>query len=199
MALIKSRNRWKFIRWPRIFISKSILWICGWKYEYAVSTDVTKAVMVVAPHTSNWDFILGRLFYNALDIRVRFMIKKESFVFPLNIFLKMWGGIPVDRKNPGTIAESMTKKFNEYDELIIGITPEGTRKPNPHWKKGFYRIAVQAGVPMVLTYLDYKRKFGFVGKMVYPSGNYSEDMKILSAFFAECTPCHPENYVTPQY
>ncbi|MGD9493079.1 MAG: 1-acyl-sn-glycerol-3-phosphate acyltransferase [Bacteroidales bacterium] len=199
MALTKSRNRWKFIRWPRIIIAKAILRLCGWKYNYAVSKNITKAVMVVAPHTSNWDFILGRLCYNALDIRVRFMIKKESFVFPLNLIIRAWGGVPVDRKNPGNIAVQMAAQFAKYDELVLGITPEGTRKPNPHWKKGFYRIAMQANVPMILTYLDYKKKFGFVGKVVIPSGDYAADMKIMSEFFAECTPCNPEGYVTPQF
>ena len=199
MALTKSRNRWKWVRWPRIILSKAILRLFGWTYNYAVSKDITKAVMVVAPHTSNWDFILGRLCYNALDIRVRFMIKKESFVFPLNLIIRAWGGIPVDRKNPGNIAVEMSEQFAKYDELVLGITPEGTRKPNPHWKKGFYRIAMQSNVPMILTYLDYKKKFGFVGKSMIPSGDYAADMKIMSEFFAECTACHPENYVTPQY
>jgi len=199
MALTRSRNRWKFLRWPKMIISKGILRLCGWTYSYEIPKDITKAVMVVAPHTSNWDFILGVLCYNSLDIRVRFMIKKESFIFPLNLIIRAWGGIPVDRKNPGNIADQMAAQFARYDELVLGITPEGTRKPNPHWKKGFYRIALQSKVPMILTYLDYKRKFGRVGMLIYPSGNYQADMKIMSDYFAQCTPAHPENYVTPQF
>lgn len=199
MSLTPRRQKWKFIRWPRIVISKAILRLWGWRYRYLIPRSVTKSVMLVAPHTSNWDFILGRLCYNALDIRVRFMIKKEMFFFPVGIFLRMWGGIPVDRKNPGNIAEQATAMFARYDELTFGITPEGTRKPNPKWKKGFYRIAMHAGVPIVFTYLDYGKKDAVVGKVFHPTGNYSEDMKEISAYFDAVTPAHPENYVTPEF
>lgn len=199
MALTKERNRWKFIRIPRILISKGILRLLGWTYSYDVSTDIKKAVMVVAPHTSNSDFVMGRLFYNALDIRVRFMIKKESFKFPLNFILKLTGGIPVNRKNPGGIVGEMVNLFGKYDELILGITPEGTRKPNPHWKKGFYRIALEAKIPMLLTYLDYKKKKGCVGKAFYPSGDFSKDMGEISQFYSGVTPKYPKNYVPPEY
>lgn len=199
MSLTPARQKWKFIRWPRIVISQAILRLFGWRYSYLISRSITKSVMVVAPHTSNWDFILGRLCYNALDIRVRFMIKKELFFFPVGLFLRLWGGVPVDRKNPGKIAEEAAAMFQRFDELTFGITPEGTRKPNPHWKKGFYRIAVHAGVPMTLTYLDYKKKHASVGLAVYPTEDYAADMKVISSFFATVTPAHPENYVTPQF
>jgi 1-acyl-sn-glycerol-3-phosphate acyltransferase len=199
MSLTPARQKWKFVRWPRIVISQAILRLCGWRYRYLIPREITKSVMLVAPHTSNWDFILGRLCYNALDIRVRFMIKKEMFFFPVGIFLRMWGGVPVDRKNPGNITEQASGMFARYDELTFGITPEGTRKPNPRWKKGFYRIAMHANVPIAFTYLDYGKKDAVVGKIFYPTGNYSEDMKEIAAYFAKVTPAHPENYVTPEF
>ncbi|PKP02265.1 MAG: acyltransferase [Bacteroidetes bacterium HGW-Bacteroidetes-6] len=199
MSLTPARQKWRFIRWPRIVISQAILRLCGWRYRYLIPTSITKSVMLVAPHTSNWDFILGRLCYNALDIRVRFMIKKEMFFFPLGIFLRIWGGIPVDRKKPGNITEQALQLFARFDELTFGITPEGTRKPNPRWKKGFYRIAMHAGVPIVLTYLDYGKKDAVVGKAFYPTGDYSKDMKEIAAFFSTVTPAHPEGYVTPEF
>ncbi|PLW92380.1 MAG: acyltransferase [Marinilabiliales bacterium] len=199
MALSRSRQWWIFIRIPRILFAKFLLWAMGWKYNYKIDRNVKQAIITVAPHTSNWDFILGRICYNALDIRVRFLIKKESFIFPFSIILRMWGGLPVDRKNPGNLKEMLAKKFDRYEEFMLGITPEGTRKPNPRWKKGFYKIAMDANVPLALTYLDYKKKYAEVGKLVYPTGDYSADMKIIDEHFAQVTPKNPKGYVRPKY
>jgi 1-acyl-sn-glycerol-3-phosphate acyltransferase len=171
----------------------------GWQNIYKIDRNVKQAIITVAPHTSNWDFVMGRICYSAHDIRVRFLIKKEVFIFPFSLILRMWGGLPVDRKNPGNLQNILAEKFTKYEEFMLAITPEGTRKPNPRWKKGFYRIAQEANVPLVLTHLDYKKKEAVVGKVFHPTGNYAADMKVFDEYFSTVTPKHPEGYVRPKY
>ncbi|MBN2728721.1 MAG: 1-acyl-sn-glycerol-3-phosphate acyltransferase [Bacteroidales bacterium] len=171
----------------------------GWKTIYNIDRSVMQAIITVVPHTSNWDFFMGRICFTALDIRVRFLIKKEVFIFPFSLILRMWGGLPVDRKNPGNLQKMLAAKFNKYEEFMLAITPEGTRKPNPKWKKGFYRIAQEAKVPLVLTYLDYKKKDAMVGKVFHPTGNYAADMKVMDDYFSMVNPKHLEGYVRPKY
>lgn len=199
MALSRSRQKWRFIRLPNILFSKLIVRIMGWRISYIPDRSVLQAVIVVAPHTSNWDFIIGRICYNALDIRVGFLIKKEWFIFPFGLLLRIMGGLPVDRKNPGNLKKMLAKKYSKYDEFMLAITPEGTRKPNSRWKKGFYHIAMDAKVPMVLTYLDYGKKHACVGKLVHPTGNYKEDMQIISEYFSTVEARHPENFLLHKF
>jgi len=179
-------------------ISKAILNLFGWKVV-GERPKYKKFVFIAAPHTSNWDFFMGRICFTALDVRVRFLIKKEVFIFPFSLILRMWGGLPVDRKNPGNLQKMLAAKFNKYEEFMLAITPEGTRKPNPKWKKGFYRIAQEAKVPLVLTYLDYKKKNAMVGQVFHPTGNYAADMKVFDEYYSMVTPKHPEGYVRPKY
>ncbi len=199
MALSKTRKRWTFLRMPRIIFSKFMLWIMGWKVSYKIDKNITKGILLVAPHTSNWDFIIGRLCLNALDIRSRYLIKKELFFFPLGFLLRLWGGVPVNRKKPGNIKKNLTAQFEKYDEFMLVITPEGTRKPNSNWKKGFYRIAIKAKVPIILTYLDYKKKKAEVNSIIHPSGNFVSDIKMIGEFYSTITPKYPDKYSGPKY
>jgi len=113
--------------------------------------------MVAAPHTSNWDFVYARAAFFILGIRLRFTIKKELFFFPLGALLKGLGGIAIDRQSRENMTSKMIELYHQYDELVLLITPEGTRSYAEKWKKGFYYIAQGAKVPIVLGYLDYQK------------------------------------------
>ena len=180
-----------FLSWT----GKNLLKILGWKLVDNVPADVKKCVITVAPHTSMDDFILGRFAYWAVGRPVKFMIKKEFFKYPILkwILLKL-GGVPVDRSRNNNAVNSMSALFKQSDELNIVIAPEGTRKLVHQWKKGFYYIAVKAEVPIVLGFLDYKKKELGFGPTLYPTGNYEEDWKIMERFYKGITAKYPEKY-----
>lgn len=175
-------------------ISKIVLWICGWKIVGNIPDDIRKCVIIVAPHTSNLDFIVGRLAYYILDVNVKFLIKKEAFKFPVKRTLTSLGGIPVDRSQRNDIVNQVVELFNKNESLVVTITPEGTRKLNKKWKKGFYHIATAANVPVILGFLDYKNKRGGVGPVFYPTGDYEKDLKEIEQFYLDKTGRHPSNF-----
>lgn len=169
--------------------------ILGWTIVGEIPSDVKKCVIAVAPHTCIDDFVLGRLAYFALDLPVKFLMKKEFFENPLlrPLLIRM-GGIPVDRGRNNNTVNEVSALFKENDNLNIIITPEGTRKLVHHWKKGFYYIAEKAHVPIVLGFLDFKKKELGFGPILYPSGDYDEDWKIMEAFYRGKTAKYPEKY-----
>ena len=179
------------IRW----ISDKILHLIGWNTNGALPEGVRKAVVVSAPHTSYWDFVIGRLTFWAIKVNIRFLIKKEAFFFPLGLLLKKLGGLPVDRgKYKGHMASEVTRLFKNHDSLVVVITPEGTRRRVKYWKKGFYTIAMNAGVPLALSFIDYKNKTGGIGPVFMPSGDYEKDMAFIQAFYQDKNGRHPERF-----
>lgn len=174
-----------------------ILFILGWKVDLDVPVEVRKFVMVVAPHTSNMDFLLGRLAFSHLGLKARFMIKKELFVFPLGIVLRCMGGIPVDRKSPEGITAAMKLLFNENEEMALIVTPEGTRKPVSKWKKGFYHIAVNAQVPIALAYLDYSKKRGGISRLISYEVSYNDTLSDIRLFYSTVKGRHPQKFKLP--
>jgi 1-acyl-sn-glycerol-3-phosphate acyltransferase len=175
-------------------LSKFILRIFGWKADCVIPPEIRKVVMIVAPHTSAWDFVIGRLTYWASDVKIQILIKKESFKFPFGFLLRKLGGIPVDRGKRNNMVTRAVELFAQNEALVIVITPEGTRKLARVWKKGFYLIATEAKVPIVLAYIDYKTKTGGVGEIFYPTGDYEKDMVYITNFYRDKTACHPENF-----
>ena len=175
-------------------LSRLILRLMGWKITSVIPPGTRKCVIAVAPHTSYWDFVIGRLAYWLLGVKASFLIKKEVFRFPFRWLLLHMGGIPVDRGRSSKMVDQVVEKFRTSDSLFIVITPEGTRKPVKQWKKGFYYIASQAQVPIALGYLDYAKKEGGVGKVIYPNGNLEEQLKEIQDFYREMTPKHPEKF-----
>ena len=175
------------------WIGEKSLKMLGWKVVGSV--PVKKCVITVAPHTSVSDFILGRLAYYSIDMEVKFLIKKEFFDYPIlkQILVKM-GGLPVDRSRNNNTVTQVAALFKKYDNLNIVIAPEGTRKLVRNWKKGFYYIAEKANVPVVLGFLDFKKKELGFGPMFYPTGNYEEDWKLMENFYRGITAKHPEKY-----
>lgn len=175
-------------------LSRLLLKLFGWNIQNVIPSDLKKAVIIAAPHTSNLDFFIARLAYWAVGVDIKFLIKKEAFAFPFGGLLKWAGGIPVDRSKNNRMVEQVRKMMDEHETFFIMITPEGTRKANPHWKKGFYHIAMAAGVPIAIGYIDYAKKTGGIGQMLTPTGNYDEDFKIIKDFYRDKTGRHPEKF-----
>jgi len=174
-------------------ISQFILKILGWKTA-GITGYPQKCILCVAPHTSNWDLVLGKIIYSSLGRKASFLIKKTWFFFPMNLVFNAIGGIPVDRSKKTSLTEQMAQEFARRDQFELAITPEGTRKPNAAWKKGFYFIAQAANVPIVLVVFDYKDKTAYFRKVFYPSGNVEKDIEEIKSYYTNATGKHPENF-----
>ena len=175
-------------------ISGALLRLAGWKIGQ-VCEDVPKCVICVAPHTSNWDFVVGKLCYTALGRNAGFLIKKEWFFFPFNLFFSWLGGVPVDRNKHTSVTDQMVEEFNKRRAFQLAITPEGTRKRTDTWKRGFYYIAQKAQVPIMIAYFDYAKKEAGFKKVFYPTGDAEKDIRTIREYYRGVTACHPENFV----
>jgi 1-acyl-sn-glycerol-3-phosphate acyltransferase len=165
----------------------------GWRFEGEVPNE-PKMILLVAPHTSNWDFLTGLWAKFALQLQASFLGKHTLFWWPLGVFLRSIGGIAIDRSKPTGVTEDSTRAFRESERLMLVIAPEGTRSRSKKWKSGFYRIAVDAEVPILLIAFDYPRKVVRLGPLFRPTGDYEEDLpKIQSHYRAEMA-LRPENY-----
>lgn len=168
-------------RWISLFI----LYVTGWKTE-GRTPDSKKYVLVAAHHTSNWDLLFTILTAFSLKIKVYWLGKDTLFKNPVSGFVMQWlGGIPVDRSRSTNMVDQIVKKFNECEELAITISPAGTRSKIKKWRSGFYHIAKNAGVPIVLGFLDYNRKIGGIGPEIYVTGNYDSDMELIKDFYKD--------------
>ncbi len=175
------------------YLSKFILQIAGWRSDITVEIP-EKCVLCVAPHTSNWDFVVGKTFYSSIGKDASFLIKNSWFVFPLNLFFRAIGGIPIDRSKTNDITQLLADEFVARERFQLAITPEGTRKLNPNWKKGFYYIALKSKVPIVLVYFDYGKKVIGVHRVFEPTGDEEADMRIIKMYYKDVTACHPANF-----
>lgn len=178
-------------------LARFVFWITRWKLNVGWPVGLKKAVLIAIPHTSNWDLLYARAAFYLMDIPVKFTIKKEVMVGPLGWLIKGLGGIAIDRKRiPGgrkqTYTEAMVNMLQEADELVIMVTPEGTRSHAPKWKTGFYHIALGANVPVVIGYLDYKKKEAGIGPVIHPDGNMQSQIEEMMAFGRTVTPKYPE-------
>ncbi|MEN9301816.1 MAG: hypothetical protein RL264_245 [Bacteroidota bacterium] len=167
-------------------IIRFLFWLFGWKIDKTSPEGTKKCVVVVGPHTSNWDFIIGKMAFVTYGVQAKFLIKKEIFIPPFGWILKAMGGVPVDRKQRNNLTETAVKFFNENETMFLVFTPEGTRDYNPNWKKGFYYIAQSAKVPIWVCYMDYERKIGGFHSIFEPTGDVDADIesikKIMSQF-----------------
>jgi 1-acyl-sn-glycerol-3-phosphate acyltransferase len=173
-------------------ISRFILWITGWKVDKEIPNNTTRCVVAMAPHTSNWDFVLGRLALNIYGVKAKMLVKKELFFFPLGFFLKRMGAIPVDRKKKTNITQMVVDLYKKHDDLVILFTPEGTRSYQPNWKKGFYYVAQKAEVPILIAYIDYKKRTGGFGPEFTATGDVDKDIETIKSFCRTITPKHPD-------
>lgn len=172
-------------------IAKTGLWLTGWKPVGVLPPD-RKMVVIGGPHTSNWDFLLLLAFTLHFRVHTRWVGKDALFRPPLGWFMRRVGGISVDRSKAGDTVSQIVAEFDNADDLILIITPEGTRGTVRRWKSGFYHIAAGAKVPIMIFYADYAKKHGGIGPLYYPSGDYDGDVDKMRAFFNGITPRNPE-------
>jgi len=170
-----------------------ILRVFGWKIDTHVPEGLKKCVVVMGPHTSNWDFIIGKMAFMSYGVNGRFLIKKEMFFFPFGSILKAMGGIPVDRKGRNKLTDMAARYFEENEEMFMVFTPEGTRSYNPKWKKGFYYIAQKAQVPIYIGYLDYANKIGGFHSLFHPTGDIDADIAYIKDMLRKFKGKYPQN------
>lgn len=175
-------------------ISRFIYFITGWKAVGSVPKEITKAVFLVAPHTSTLDFYIGRLYCWIHRLPMKVMIKKEAFNGPLGSLLKKVGGMPIDRSKTSNKVTQIVRMFTENDSMMLTIAPEGTRKLTKRWKMGFYYIALQAKVPILLCFIDYEKKIAGIGAPFYPTGDIEKDFKEIEDFYRDIKAKHPERF-----
>lgn len=165
-------------------LSRFLLRLFGWSVDITIP-DVPKAIICVAPHTSNWDFVLGKLAYASVGRKSGFLMKSSWFFFPLGLIFKSMGGIPVNRTNKKTsLVDEVIRQFDSHEKLTIAITPEGTRKATKKWHTGFLRIAEGAKVPIFLGVIDYPNKKIMINEEFRPSGDIEQDMSRVKQFYS---------------
>ena len=176
--------------------SLAFLRLSGWRVEGTLPDNAGKAVLIAAPHTSNWDFVNFLGVAGDLGIKPHFMGKLSLFRWPLGGFMKQMGGVPVDRRGGGNVVQQMVDEFQRRTEFMLTIAPEGTRGRTRRWKTGFYQIALAAKVPLVVGMMDYGTKTGGLGPLIWPTGDFRADMAKVVEFYRNTTPRHPNRAIT---
>ncbi|MDH3266890.1 MAG: 1-acyl-sn-glycerol-3-phosphate acyltransferase [Gammaproteobacteria bacterium] len=175
--------------WPRV--AKLLLRLGRWT-PVGPLPPVKKAVIIGAPHTSYWDGYWLVVYEIAYGFKVNFLVKSSMFWFPMSVLLKAMGGVALDRRDAGATVQQAVAAFNDNEEYLLGLAPEGTRGKTNGWKSGFYRIAEDAGVPVVFGFFDYaNRRLGF-GPSMMLSGDMDADMVIIRSFYESVTGHSPE-------
>jgi 1-acyl-sn-glycerol-3-phosphate acyltransferase len=174
-------------------LAHRLLALGGWRITGALPNE-PRFVIIVAPHTSNWDFLIGVLGMFAVGVRLNWLGKHTLFRFPAGPLLRWLGGEPIDRTtNRGTVDVAI-ERFRTRRQWVLGIAPEGTRKRVEQWKTGFHQIAVGAGVPIVPVYLDYRRRVVGLGASFRPAGDPAKDVPALRAIFRSEMARHPARF-----
>jgi 1-acyl-sn-glycerol-3-phosphate acyltransferase len=172
-------------------LGRTWLRVAGWRCDPRVP-GVKKAVLVAAPHTSNWDLPFSLALSFVLDIKISWVGKHTLFQPPLGTFMRAIGGVPVDRRGRNDAVKSIAKLFEGRDELMLMVPPEGTRGRAKRWKTGFYYIALEAKVPIVLGFVDFGNKVGGLGEVFWPTGDIRKDFEHLRKFYAGMKGKYPE-------
>ena len=170
------KKRHRFVR----FVLERVLRL---EVDYRVPEGARKCVLAFAPHTSIWDFVVGKMVMIVMGLRSRIMIKKEAFFFPLGPLLRSAGAFPVDRKKASKLPDRVAEEMHRCDEMTLLICPEGTRRSTEHWKRGFYFIAQKAEVPIFLSFIDWKARRAGIGVRLDPSGDFDADMEKVRGFY----------------
>ncbi len=169
--------------------------VMGWRTEIN-APFFDRCVICVAPHTSNWDLLFGQLFYGMLGRKAHFMMKKEWFFFPMGHLFRFMGGIPINRQKHTSVVSQMVTHFSKVPYFNLAITPEGTRQANATWRKGFYYIALQANVPIVLAAVDYRAKLISWNRVFTPTGDFDRDINEIKQYYQGFHGKHPERFIT---
>ncbi len=163
-------------------LSWLLLKLTGWKKSGRLP-DEDKYIVVVAPHTSNWDLFYGVLLAFSFKLDPHFIAKSQLFRPPFAPLMKWMAGLPVDRSSPHNTVEQMIKLFADHKKFVLALAPEGTRHKTAGWKSGFYHIALKARVPIQLAFLDYASKSGGAGPLIHPTGDLERDMQAIRGFY----------------
>ncbi|WP_437572008.1 lysophospholipid acyltransferase family protein [Sorangium sp. So ce542] len=166
----------------RRFIGHTWLSVFGWRVE-GVTDLPPKAVLIAWPHTSNWDFPFTLAVSYVLDLEFSWLGKHTLFEPPFGPFFRWLGGIPVDRRDRNNLVAAVVDVLKQHDELKLIIAPEGTRSRTKRWKTGFYYVALGAGVPIILGYLDFPRKRGGILHVFYPTGDIEADIAAIRRYY----------------
>jgi 1-acyl-sn-glycerol-3-phosphate acyltransferase len=177
-------------------LARRLLGLGGWQVEGSLP-DEPRCVLIVAPHTSAWDFPVGILAMLALGLRASWLGKHTIFRFPVGPVLRWFGGEPINREAAQGTVEVAIERFRARSQWVLALSPEGTRKRVPQWKTGFLRIAVGAGVPIVPVWIDYRRRVLGLGRPHWPSGDQDADMTALRAIYRKEMARHPEQFAEP--
>ena len=174
---------------------------CRWHLykQMGWTTDVSEAhpskfIICLAPHTSNWDFLIGQLYSGAEGMSSNFLMKKEWFIWPLGPIFRSLGGIPVWRSKHTSMTDNLAETAKKAQTFMLCITPEGTRSPNPEWKKGFYYIAQKAEIPILLYGVDYEKQLIRCTKTIIPNGDIDAQMHEIKLYFKDFKGKNPENF-----
>ena len=163
----------------------------GWTLEMT-EEHPEKFIICLAPHTSNWDFIIGQLYSGAEGLKSNFLMKKEWFFWPLGPIFRKLGGIPVFRSKKTSMTDSLAEAARQAEHFMLCITPEGTRSLNPEWKRGFYYIAQKAGIPILLYGVDYEKRLISCTKTIIPNGDIDSQMRDIKLYFKDFKGKNPE-------
>jgi 1-acyl-sn-glycerol-3-phosphate acyltransferase len=172
--------------------------LAGWRLEGALPANTPKCVLIAAPHTSNWDLPYTLMVAFGLRLNIYWMGKASIFDPPFGTLMRWLGGIAVDRsKSNNLVAASAAALVAADGPVQLVVPPEGTRGRTRHWKTGFYYIALQARVPIVLAFMDYERKVSGLGPMFMPTGDVERDMAEIKRYYAPIKGKRADQFESP--
>ncbi len=178
--------------WRRAF-GIVMMWVTGWRIV-GNAPDLPKFVLIVAPHTSNWDFFYGAFAYFALCLDSLWLVKESAITGPLGKLARHFGAAPIDRSNAGNVVQAYVKEFSLRERMMLIITPEGTRKKVADWKRGFYYIAVGANVPIVPVAFDFRSRRIVFNPPFFPTGDIQSDVEKIKALYCKEMARRPEQF-----
>ncbi|WP_334020177.1 1-acyl-sn-glycerol-3-phosphate acyltransferase [Alteromonas sp. S015] len=184
-------------KWPN-WLSSFAAWVLakrGWRVKGELINQ-KKAILAVAPHTSNWDFFIGLFVVFSFKLNINFFGKHTIFTPPLGAIVKRLGGIPIERSKAHGVVTSIANNIKEADQLILALAPEGTRSPIYPWKTGFMHIAQETEIPIQVIGLDYDRKVIELGPIIQKVTNIDEQMQTIYTFYDNVCAKYPKNCIT---
>lgn len=182
---------------PHAFSRFVFFRLLGWK-EHVTVPHHDKCIICVAPHTSNADFLMAELYYRAIGRTAGFLMKKEWFFWPLGPIFRHLGGVPVERSRHTSLTDQLAERAIAARRFELAVTPEGTRSRVTKWKRGFYFIALKAGLPIMLYALDYATKTVVCTRTLIPSGDVEADMREIMEYYRPFTGRHPEKFAVEE-
>ncbi len=179
-------------------ITSMLFKVLGWKMDGNIPSGIDKCVLIVAPHTSNVDYIFGLAAAYKIRLPLRYLIKEEWLNrFLIGRLIKSTGAIGVTRSKRTNMVDTMAGLINNSEQMALVFPPEGTRKLNPKWKTGFYYVALKAKVPIVFSSINYKKKMVSVGPSFMPTGDFEKDMDVVREAYKDAAARHPEKFSLP--